>query len=96
MGRYSTVSPKCFLASSCRLTALLTHNVTANKKGAPFRFTIGAGEVIKGWDIGIQGMSVGGERRIDVPAKMAYGSQAKPGIPSNSPLKFDVKMLSIN
>lgn len=68
----------------------------ANKKGAPFRFTLGVGEVIQGWDIGVQGMSVGGERRIEVPAKMAYGSKAQPGIPANSPLKFDVKMLSIN
>lgn len=68
----------------------------ANKKGAPFRFTLGVGEVIKGWDIGVQGMCVGGERRIEVPAKMAYGSKAQPGIPANSPLKFDVKMLSIN
>ena len=75
---------------------LCAYNVIANKKGAPFRFTLGVGEVIKGWDIGVQGMSVGGERRIEVPAKMAYGSKAQPGIPANSPLKFDVKMLSIN
>lgn len=78
------------------LDPLCAYNSIANKKGAPFRFTLGVGEVIKGWDIGVQGMSVGGERRIEVPAKMAYGSKAQPGIPANSPLKFDVKMLSIN
>ena len=72
------------------------NNDIANKKGPPFRFTLGTGEVIKGWDIGIQGMAAGGERRIDIPAKLAYGSKAKPGIPANSPLRFDVKMLSID
>ncbi|KAI4124676.1 MAG: hypothetical protein LQ338_004676 [Usnochroma carphineum] len=68
----------------------------ANKKGAPFTFTLGSGEVIKGWDIGVAGMSVGGERRIEVPANLAYGSKSMPGIPANSPLKFDVKLLQIN
>jgi FK506-binding nuclear protein len=52
--------------------------------------------VIKGWDIGVQGMSVGGERRITVPAKLAYGSKSQPGIPGNSDLIFDLKMISIN
>ncbi|KAL8667461.1 MAG: hypothetical protein Q9202_000677 [Teloschistes flavicans] len=68
----------------------------ANKKGSPFTFTLGKGEVIKGWDIGVAGMSVGGERRIDIPANLAYGSKSMPGIPANSPLRFDVKLLRIN
>ncbi|KAL8715676.1 MAG: hypothetical protein Q9225_006322 [Loekoesia sp. 1 TL-2023] len=68
----------------------------ANKKGAPFTFTLGTGEVIKGWDIGVAGMSVGGERRIEVPANLAYGSKSMPGIPANSPLRFDVKLLTIS
>ncbi|KAL8997150.1 MAG: hypothetical protein Q9188_006401 [Gyalolechia gomerana] len=68
----------------------------ANKKGAPFTFTIGTGEVIKGWDIGVVGMSIGGERRIEVPANLAYGSKSMPGIPANSVLKFEVKLLTIN
>ena len=76
-----------FICTDCR---------KANKKGGPFRFTLGAGEVIKGWDIGVAGMSVGGERRINIPAKLAYGSKAQPGIPANSPLQFDVKVLQIN
>ena len=75
---------------------MFAHCHAANKKGAPFRFTIGRGEVIKGWDIGIAGMSVGGERRINIPAKLAYGGKAQPGIPANSPLQFDVKLLQIN
>lgn len=67
----------------------------ANKKGSPFTFKLGAGEVIKGWDIGVIGMSIGGERRLTVPAHLAYGSKAIPGIPANSQLIFDVKLLEI-
>lgn len=67
----------------------------ANKKGPPFTFKIGKGEVIKGWDIGILGMAVGGERRLTIPASAAYGSKAIPGIPANSTLVFDVKLLEI-
>ncbi|KAF1810732.1 hypothetical protein P152DRAFT_438990 [Eremomyces bilateralis CBS 781.70] len=68
----------------------------ANKSGKPFMFKLGTGEVIKGWDIGIVGMNVGGERRITIPANLAYGSQSIPGIPANSTLVFDIKMISIN
>lgn len=68
----------------------------SNKKGKPFSFKLGVGEVIKGWDIGVAGMTVGGERRITIPAKLAYGSKALPGIPANSDLVFDIKMMSIN
>lgn len=73
----------------------LTCPLSANKKGNPFTFKLGAGEVIKGWDIGVIGMSVGGERRLTVPAHLAYGSKAIPGIPANSQLIFDVKLLEI-
>ena len=74
----------------------LSEYLTANKKGPPFKFTLGSGEVIKGWDIGVTGMSVGGERRIEIPANLGYGSKSMPGIPANSTLKFDVKLLEIN
>ncbi|KAK4116896.1 hypothetical protein N656DRAFT_842281 [Canariomyces notabilis] len=67
----------------------------SNKKGTPFTFKVGKGEVIKGWDIGIVGMSVGGERRLTIPAHLAYGSRSMPGIPANSTLIFDVKLLEI-
>lgn len=67
----------------------------SNKKGKPFSFKLGTGEVIKGWDIGIAGIQVGGERRITVPAHHAYGSQSLPGIPKNSTLVFDVKCVEI-
>ncbi|PYH37444.1 kinase-like protein [Aspergillus neoniger CBS 115656] len=61
----------------------------ANKKGKPFTFKLGKGEVIKGWDIGVAGMAVGGERRISIPPHLAYGKRALPGIPANSKLIFD-------
>ncbi|KAI9823573.1 MAG: peptidylprolyl isomerase fpr4 [Thelocarpon impressellum] len=67
----------------------------ANKAGAPFNFKLGAGEVIKGWDIGVAGMSVGGERRLIIPANLAYGKKKAGQIPANSTLVFDVKLLGI-
>lgn len=68
----------------------------SNKKGKPFSFKLGSGEVIKGWDIGIAGMAVGGERRITIPAHLAYGSKGTGPIPGNATLVFDVKLLEIN
>jgi len=67
----------------------------SNKKGKPFSFVLGKGEVIKGWDIGVAGMQAGGERRLTIPAGLAYGSQKQTGIPANSTLVFDVKLLEI-
>lgn len=68
---------------------------TANKKGSPFSFKLGKGEVIKGWDVGVAGLAVGGERRLTIPAHLAYGSKGVPGIPGNSTLIFDVKLLEV-
>ena len=67
----------------------------SNKKGKPFSFKLGAGEVIKGWEIGVQGIQAGGERRITIPAHLAYGSKKLPDIPANSALVFDVKALEV-
>ncbi|SPO19680.1 related to FK506-binding protein (FKBP) [Ustilago trichophora] len=63
--------------------------------GKPFYFKLGKGEVIKGWDEGVKGMKVGAERRLTCPAKLAYGNQKLPGIPANSTLIFDVKLVEI-
>ena len=64
-------------------------------RGQPLGFTVGKGQVIKGWDIGVVGMAIGGERRLTIPAHLAYGSRGLPGIPANSTLVFDVKLLEI-
>ncbi|KAG6813562.1 hypothetical protein H0H92_009954 [Tricholoma furcatifolium] len=66
-----------------------------NTKGKPFTFNLGKSEVIKGWDEGIAGMQVGGERKLTIPPAMAYGSKGTPGIPKNSTLIFEVKLLEI-
>ncbi len=62
---------------------------------APFTFTLGVGEVISGWDLGLNGMKVGGKRSLLIPPEMAYGSQAVGPIPPNSALLFEVELLSV-
>jgi FK506-binding nuclear protein len=75
---------------------LCTDSGAANKKGKPFSFKLGVGEVIKGWDVGVAGMTAGGERRLTIPAAMAYGKRgAPPDIPANSDLIFDIKCISV-
>jgi FK506-binding nuclear protein len=66
-----------------------------NTKGKPFTFHLGKGQVIKGWDEGIVGMQVGGERKLTIPANMAYGKKGHSGIPANATLVFEVKLLEI-
>jgi len=62
----------------------------------PFRFNIGAGEVIQGWDQGVQGMKAGGKRRLTIPAPLAYGDRGAGGvIPPGATLVFDIELLSI-
>jgi FKBP-type peptidyl-prolyl cis-trans isomerase FkpA len=65
--------------------------------GRPFTFALGNGEVIRGWDEGIEGMKVGGKRQLHIPPELGYGEGGSPdgAIPPNATLIFDVQVLSV-
>ena len=70
---------------------------SSRDRGDPFQFPLGAGHVIQGWDRGVAGMKVGGQRSLIIPPEMGYGARGAGGvIPPNATLKFDVELLGVS
>ncbi|MDP3372173.1 MAG: FKBP-type peptidyl-prolyl cis-trans isomerase [Candidatus Paracaedibacteraceae bacterium] len=93
------VSPKKGQTVIVHYTGRLTNGQvfdSSHKRNQPFKFQIGIGQVIKGWDEGVMSMKVGGTRTLVIPPELGYGSRGAGGlIPPNATLEFDVELLGV-
>ena len=68
---------------------------SSRRRGQPFQFQLGTGKVIRGWDVGVAGMKVGGTRKLTIPPEEGYGARGIGPIPPNATLNFVVELLGI-
>jgi len=93
-GRRATVNYTGWLYDPARAESKGTQFDTSVGR-QPFVFTVGVGQVIRGWDQGVPGMRVGGQRRLVIPAELGYGSQGSGPIPPGATLVFDIELLDV-
>lgn len=90
---------KSGMTVSVHYTGWLENNTkfdSSRDRGTPFSFTLGAGQVIKGWDEGVVGMKIGGKRKLIIPQELGYGAQGAGGvIPPNATLIFEVELVKV-
>jgi len=95
-GRHVTVHYSGWLYDPAQPEAKGKPFDSSRESGRPFSFALGAGQVIAGWDQGVQGMKVGGQRRLVIPHGLAYGERGAGGvIPPRATLVFDVELLEV-